>query len=715
MTDINQLSLDDLIDKPCGPRKTKNRNAYTKDELVKEIVEKRLLTKTRALKKRIDELCFILGKTGPLIIPENKTKECGPRKSKIHPFVYTVEELKDLAISRMEELGISKSQINKMNKTELCKILFENNNNSVINPLISESIQEEIPGCSIPLNSDVKLRPHQINVVNHMLKRRGLLAIHPTGSGKTLTAVAAANCVLDNYPNSKVIFISPKSLLENFKKELVKFGLDLNSSKIKNRVQFYTFQAYAAQFKYLKKANHCDNSFLIIDEAQNLRATIKQGKSGAIASTIIKCAIRAFKVLLLSATPMKNRVSDIINLITMIDGISENIAPNPSLFNKYIMMHEDAFKKYFACKISMITVPKDDNYPERIEHPIVKLTMSDSYYKNYFAVQEAQEKKFIKDLYGDPSNFKMFYNALRRASISLEGEYSPKVLWTSNKIKESLNNNEKLIVFSNWIDAGINPLRKQLDRAKIKYAVIMGSINEKSRKEYVNAYNRGDVKVLLISAAGSEGIDLKGTSHVILMEPNWNKATDDQIIGRADRYKSHVHLPKDKQVVNIWRLFTVKPDKLLKDDEEIRSVDEILYAMSYDLKNPTIEETLTRLIPYTIENMDCDRYFDSRSRGQYAVKRSPDIVSYEEDISSEDDEPVSRLRSKKLKKIGGYIPPADNLLPKKFTSKDNNNSSRKIKRIVLEDEPEYNTINNIPIRPGQSSNINITELTLDDL
>jgi hypothetical protein len=60
------------------------------------------------------------------------------------------------------------------------------------------------------------------------------------------------------------------------------------------------------------------------------------------------------------------------------------------------------------------------------------------------------------------------------------------------------------------------------------------------------------VKVILISKAGSEGIDLKFIRQVHILEPWYNMNRIEQIIGRAVRNFSHKELPFDKRNVEIF-------------------------------------------------------------------------------------------------------------------------------------------------------------------
>jgi hypothetical protein len=65
--------------------------------------------------------------------------------------------------------------------------------------------------------------------------------------------------------------------------------------------------------------------------------------------------------------------------------------------------------------------------------------------------------------------------------------------------------------------------------------------------------NMGEiVKVLMITSAGSEGINLRNTRYVHIMEPYWHPVRSEQVIGRARRICSHQGLPKELQTVEVF-------------------------------------------------------------------------------------------------------------------------------------------------------------------
>lgn len=92
-----------------------------------------------------------------------------------------------------------------------------------------------------------------------------------------------------------------------------------------------------------------------------------------------------------------------------------------------------------------------------------------------------------------------------------------------------------------------------------KYAMITGnsgltpnSVKElKLATQESNADGR-DVKVIIISRAGSEGIDFKYVRQMHIMDPWYNMGRIEQIVGRAVRFCSHASLPLDQRNCEVY-------------------------------------------------------------------------------------------------------------------------------------------------------------------
>ena len=648
-------------EKKCGPMNSKKNPSYTRDEIIDIVMphlDKYKLSKSQVMKMSKIELCEYVEKikgVKPLIVDKKQNEEEldesedeSEEKPDEKPDEESDEEsddditLKDIATKIKEDIKLKKVISKKTDEKEVSKE--------------EKNIDNGTP-CYLPINKKVILNEHQIRVAKHMLKHRGLLAIHGTGTGKTLTAVASINCILKNYPSMDIVIITPTSLITNFKKELDKYGLDIEKPSIKNRIKFYSFKQFVIDIhSNQKNFQMCKDSFIIIDEAHNLRNLGKREKivpgqsaGGLTAATILQCIKAASKVLLLTATPILNRISDIDTLIAMIDGT--DISPLPK---KYTL--EDLERK-FKCKISINPGNKTaGDFPVRIDVPLEEtiFIMNDDYYQRYYDIQSEKGSEFA-------NRFKSnrFLNAVRRAALSLDDEKSPKVQWTFNKIKEENEQGRKSVIYTAWKESGVYHVRRLLDKNKIPYGIYTGDMTKKQKDETRDAYNNNKINILIITRAGGEGLDLKGTNNIILMEPNWNKETDEQIIGRGIRYKSHSHLPENLRYTKVYKLYMFKPKEVYANDP-LESADEILYDLSYEQKDPMIKSFMNSIEPFSIENVNCDKTV-KKLEGLPSIN-DDDFFDYykwnnkikldnEDEKDEKDEKEVKSKPAKKVKKV----------------------------------------------------------------
>ena len=86
-------------------------------------------------------------------------------------------------------------------------------------------------------------------------------------------------------------------------------------------------------------------------------------------------------------------------------------------------------------------------------------------------------------------------------------------------------------------------------------------------KQMNNNNHMGEIiKVLMITSSGSEGITLKNTRFVHIIEPYWHPVRTDQVIGRARSICSHQDLPEQYKTVEVFvYLMTFKNEHLNGD------------------------------------------------------------------------------------------------------------------------------------------------------
>jgi len=463
--------------------------------------------------------------------------------------------------------------------------------------------------------SNLKLNPHQELLVRYLQDHRGAIAAHSVGSGKTLTAVAVSQCFLDEHPEWDVIVVTPTSLQENFKKELRAYGADSDDPR-------YTFLTLTKFANTYARKQCSPKTLLIIDEAHNLKTDIKRAARDAAkrakkkgkrpgkprAQVAVECAKKVDKVLLLTATPLYNKPLDVVNLAAMVKG------EDPlSKYRFEKMADEDpgGFARYFECVFSFYDKPKSADYPD-VEEKDIRIIMTPEYYKKYRAVEQKNSRLFsVKDPW-------KFLTGVRQATNALDP--CQKCEWAVDKIKEG----KKTVLYSAFKTYGVKKIQSMLRGSGIKFVEVTGDMNISARQRAVDAFNGpGEPNVLFITKAGGEGLDLKNVRYVILLESGWNRPNEEQVIGRAARYKSHIDLPKSERNVTVYHLIIVKPvgaGRDADDPEEIGSADELLKQKVAE-KVKANDAFGDRLRALSIERLEkCGAKLPSRKERCYTVK-----------------------------------------------------------------------------------------------
>lgn len=456
--------------------------------------------------------------------------------------------------------------------------------------------------------SNLEIKQHQKKVIDFLrdTKRKGLLVVHRVGSGKTITAIISAKCILSRYPEYTVVVLTPSSVVQQFKQEIFKLNL---TPEMYSKYDVYSHQTWLDRFE----ANQVSakNTILIIDEAHKFkgRYMIKNNKEfGKYSRILSEASKEAKKIILLSATPLENGIKEIQNYMAMINNTSlkdEYKKSDGLLEGKNVAVLKNDYRNYLKCKVSVYNQSDKTHFPEkRIKN--VRLLMTKQYQKKYMEVEtenienDAVAKVFMKN--DDIPSLKKFYTGIRRA-INKITVPSPKVKWTLGKIEEHVNNNKKLVIYSTWLDFGVNIIESKLEEKEIPYAVIKGSTSKEERFNIVNQYNKDKINVMLITSAGAEGLDLKNTRSVIILEPFWHISRIQQVIGRAVRYKSHETLPESERYVDVYNLLLEKNEKY-PDESGLDSADMLLYNKSV-LKHSIIKQFTNQMIESSIEMNKC--------------------------------------------------------------------------------------------------------------
>jgi len=154
---------------------------------------------------------------------------------------------------------------------------------------------------------------------------------------------------------------------------------------------------------------------------------------------------------------------------------------------------------------------------------------------------------------------------------------SPKFKKILDKILEFRNSKHMVFSFLKT-RAGVHLLSSILQLQGIPCALFSGDMNDKQRTKILDTFNKVEnregklITVILVTYAGAEGINLLETQHVHIMDSDPRELKIQQVIGRAVRFKSHINMPKENRVVNVWRYWSVSPQSTKL------TVDEMLYV-----------------------------------------------------------------------------------------------------------------------------------------
>ena len=153
--------------------------------------------------------------------------------------------------------------------------------------------------------------------------------------------------------------------------------------------------------------------------------------------------------------------------------------------------------------------------------------------------------------------------------------------------------------------------------------VIPVEIAQHVKKIHKNNFMGEIIRVFMITASGAEGINLKNTQYVHIVEPYWHMVRMRQVIGRARRICSHEDLPKQMRNVKIYVYVSSLTQEQKTNDRhkelQIRdtsrkdgatpvTTDETLYEIS------TLKENINTQLLQAVKSsaFDCQLYANTK-------------------------------------------------------------------------------------------------------
>jgi superfamily II DNA or RNA helicase len=244
----------------------------------------------------------------------------------------------------------------------------------------------------VPMPKRGELLPNQKIVQRFMgsyTPYDGLLLFHEVGVGKTCSSVGVAEQIREFAPQFKrcLVLLKGKTLMDNYINELVfvctngKYipenyetltALE-KTIRVKKMVndyyEFSTFEVFSKKIQKLTEPQiraFYDNSVVIIDEVHNLKGDLDE----YVSIHRFLHAIRESKKIVMSATPMTDKVEEIADIMNLILPIDQQLPTKDAFKEEYLDEKGDSysfkedkidlFATYITGRISYLKAPKGD-------------------------------------------------------------------------------------------------------------------------------------------------------------------------------------------------------------------------------------------------------------------------------------------------------------------------------------------------------------------
>ena len=384
---------------------------------------------------------------------------------------------------------------------------------------VPEELAEEIEAYELHLDGfRTALRSYQTFGTKYALFQEKTLLGDEMGLGKTVQALAAIQDLF-NRGEDHFIVICPASVLINWVREIGTFTslkplLIRDEAAAENALEWSSKGGIAVvNYEALPKFRDIlPDSFLshmtVVDEAHYIKNP--EAKRTVSAREILTHSVR---ILLMSGTPLENRIDEMKNLIGMIN----------TEIQKKISLTEDSWSgDLFRKKIAPV-------YLRRTREDVLK-ELPELIEKDEICPVGSEEMAAYK-LDRDKDDFM----GMRQVSFkNVAPESSSKLKRILELCETAASQGRKTIVFSYFKNT---LLRVKEALAERSTDIIDGSLSAARRQEILDDFSKREAGAVLISQiiAGGTGLNIQAASVVILCEPQIKPSLETQAISRAYR------------------------------------------------------------------------------------------------------------------------------------------------------------------------------------
>lgn len=411
----------------------------------------------------------------------------------------------------------------------------------------------------------VELLPYQLDGIAFAVGAGRAVLADDMGLGKTIQGIGMAELLARQVDIQRVLVVCPASLKSQWQSEIDKFcgrssqliaGKCDERSAQYNADKFFTICNYEQVMRDLKHVEQVPWDLIILDEGQR----IKNWESRT--SQVIR-ALQSQFALVLSGTPLENRLDELYTVVQFVDDC--RLGPAYRFFHKHRVVDERGKPRGYqrldelreALQPILLRRRRNEvmkQLPERTDE-IVRIKPTAEQHEisqgQLTIASRIAAKKFLTEM--DLLRLQKALLMARMAADSTflcdktEPEYSSK-LERLGELLESLieDPSRKIVLFSEWRTM-LDRIEMKLDLIGCNYVRLDGHVPQKKRPAIVRAFQEDpNCRLILLTNAGSTGLNLQSANTVINVDLPWNPAVLEQRIARAHRMgqKNPVHIYK---------------------------------------------------------------------------------------------------------------------------------------------------------------------------
>ena len=400
----------------------------------------------------------------------------------------------------------------------------------------------------------VELLPYQLDGIAFAAAAGRAILADDMGLGKTIQAIGMAELLAREADIRKVLIVCPASVKSQWRSEILRFserdcqivlgGAAQRASQYENGC-FFTVCNYEQVLRDILAIERAKWDLIVLDEGLRI-------KNWEAKTTQTMKSLRSPFALVLSGTPLENRLDDLFSVAEFID--ARRLGPAFRFFNRHRITDEKGkvlgYKNLESLRANLKpillrrtrgSVMKD--LPPRTNE-IVRIPPTDE----QLGIDGAQMRivsQIVRKRYISEMDLLRLRKALLVARMNADSTYlvdkrapgySSKLERLEELFEELLaEEGRKIVLFSEWTTM-LTLIERQLKPFHVNHVRLDGSVPQKKRQQMVHQFQRDPAcRLFLTTNAGSTGLNLQAANTVINVDLPWNPAVLEQRVARAHR------------------------------------------------------------------------------------------------------------------------------------------------------------------------------------